>query len=161
MANSFMQIPELPGLPTDPYKGWIPIKSISHGIAVEISKFDRAAPRQLGHSEHSEITVKKNLDAASLPLRVFCSEGRMIPEVAFAFSREDEKDIYLKLELKQVYVSEMEIDVDDGEDPEESIKLNYQTIDWKFRPKLKGGKLGDWMQTGWDRLAKKPTTPVP
>jgi len=153
MSNTFMQIPDLPMIGgEDGSKMWIPIKSISQGITQEVSKFEKGKPRQLGKSDHNDFEAKKVMDKSSPFLYVICSDGRLISAVNFAFSRSDEKDIYLKMELKRVYIVELTTEVDDGEEPEETLKLNYEAIEWKYRPKLKGGKLGEWIQLGWDRL---------
>jgi type VI secretion system Hcp family effector len=157
MANSFMQVPDLPGLTPEEAKAWIPIKSISATVKVDSGKFEKGKPRVVGRSDHDELSVKKPLDRTSLALNMACCEARLIPAVNLAFKREDEKEIYLKCELRDVYIADMEISVDDGEAPEESLKLNFRSIEWKLRPKLKGDKLGDWVQVGWDRQEGRPT----
>jgi type VI secretion system Hcp family effector len=157
MANSFMQIPSIPAAGADD-KGWIPIKSLAFSAKVEIGKFDKGRARPIDRCQHDVLTVKKPFDRSSLFVSIFCSQGRLLPAVNLAFSREDEKDIYLKCELKNVLISELEVEVDDGSDPEETLKLDYQSIEWKFRAKLKGGKLGEWMHVGWDRATEAAMT---
>ncbi len=147
-----MQIPSMPS--DDPKKAWIPIKSIAHGIAAEIGKFDQGKPRPVNRSEHNELEVKKQMDLSSLYLATCINEGQVIPLISFAFSREDEKDVYLKCEITDSYITEISLDVDDGETAEESVKLSYTSITWKFRPKIKD-KLGDWVQMGWDRQKRR------
>jgi len=157
MPNSYMQIPVIPAAGPDD-KGWIPIKNLNFSMKTEIVKFDKGRPRQLDRCQYDVATVKKPYDRASLFLAVFISQGQMLPAVNMAFSREDEKDIYLKCELKNVLISEYEFEVDDGADAEETLKLDFQSIEWKFRPKLKGGKLGEWVHAGWDRLSESAVT---
>ena len=150
MPSSFLQIADLPSAGAED-KGWIPVKNVTLGMTTEIGKFERGKLRQVNTSEHNDIEVKKPLDRSSLFLNVACSDGRLLKSVGLAFSREGEKEIYLKVELKNVYVSEIGLDIADGEDPEETVKFNYESIVWKFRPKLKSGQMGNWLQSGWDR----------
>ena len=157
MSNSFMQVPDLPGLTPEEAKAWIPIKSVSQSIKVETGKFEKGKPRAVGRAEHEDLEIKKPFDRTSLALNLACCEARLIPALNLAFKREDEKEIYLKCELKDVYIADLEVSVDDGEAPEETLKVSFRSIDWKFRPKLKGDKLGDWVQAGWDRQEQKPT----
>jgi len=149
---SFLQVPEIPTWADDPQRGWIPIKSISQNVTLEVTKFEKGRLRQTNRSEVNELEFKKVFDRASLFLYAFAAEGRMIAAMNFAFSREDEKDIYLKCELKNIYIAEHGIELDDGEDPQDSFKVNFESIDWKYRPKTKGGKLADWLHVGFNRL---------
>jgi type VI secretion system Hcp family effector len=157
MPNSFMQIPAIPPAGAED-KGWIPVKNLSFSMKTEIIKFDKGRARQLDRCQYEVATVKKVYDRSSLFLAIFISQGRMLPAVNLAFSREEEKDIYLKCELKNVLISELEFEVDDGSDPEETVKFDFQSIEWKFRAKLKGGKMGEWVHAGWDRLSEGAMT---
>lgn len=162
MPNTFMQIPDLPVIAgEEAAKWWIPIKSISQGITMEVSKFERNKLRQVGRSEHNDFEVKKVIDRSTPTLNIVAAEGRLLSAVNFAFSRSDEKDIYLKIELKNVYIAEITLEVEDGDEPEETIKLNYESIDWKYRHKSKSGKLGEWIVAGWDRLEYRETAAKP
>ncbi len=149
---SFLQIPEIPAWSDDPQRGWIPVKSISQNVTLEITKFEKGRPRQPGRAEVNELEFKKTFDRASMFLYAFASEGKLLSAVNFAFSREDEKEIYFKCELKNVYIAEQGIELDDGEEPQESYKLNFESIDWKYRPKTKAGKLADWLHVAFNRL---------
>jgi type VI secretion system Hcp family effector len=149
---SYLQIPEIPAWADDPQRGWFPIKSISQNVTMEITKFEKGRLRQLNRAEVNELEFKKVFDRASLFLYGFAAEGKMLAAVNFAFSREDEKEIYFKCELKNVYIAEHGIELDDGEDPQDSFKLNFESIDWKYRAKGKSGKLADWQQVGFNRL---------
>lgn len=155
MSNSYMQIAGYTAHPEDPKKGWIAIKSIAYGITAEIGKFEQGKPRQINRSEHNELEVKKPMDRSSLFLSQQANNQTVIKQITFAFTREDEKDVYLKCEITDCYITEISIDVDDGEDPEESVKLSYTSLTWKYRPKIKGDKLGDWEVMGWDRQKRK------
>ncbi|HEV2971895.1 MAG TPA: type VI secretion system tube protein Hcp [Pirellulales bacterium] len=158
MPSTFLQIADLPAAGAED-KGWIPVKNVSLGITTEVGKFERGKARQVNTSEHNDIEIKKPLDRASLFLDVACSDGRVLKSVGLAFSREGEKEIYLKVELKNVFVSEIGLDIADGEEPEETVKLNYESIVWKFRPKLKSGQMGNWVAAGWDRSELREITP--
>lgn len=148
---SFLQIPEIPAWAEDPQRGWFPIKSISQNVTLEITKFEKGRPRQTNRAEVNEFEFKKTFDRSSMFLYGFAAEGKLISAMNFAFSREDEKDIYLKCELKNVFIAEHGIELDDGEDPQDSFKLNFESIEWKYRPKTKGGKLADWLTVGFNR----------
>ncbi len=154
MPNTFLQLADLPSAGAED-KGWFPVKNVSGGVTAEIGKFERGKARTINMSEHNDLEVKKGLDRASPFLNVSCSDGRVLKSVSLAFSRDGEKDIYLKLEMKNVYVSEISLDIADGEEPEETVKFNYESIVWKLRPKLKSGQLANWMQAGWDRAEGK------
>lgn len=154
---SYLQIPELPAWSEDPQRGWIPIKSISQNVTLEVTKFEKGRARQTVHPESNEFEFKKVFDRASVFLYAFASEGKLLAAVNFAFSREDEKEIYLKCEMKNVFITEHGIELDDGEDPQDSFKLNFESIEWKYRPKTKGGKLGDWLHVGFNRQENQVT----
>ena len=154
MPNTFLQIADLPSAGAED-KGWIPVKNVSSGVTSEIGKFERGKARVVNLSEHNDMEVKKPMDRASPFLSVCCSDGRLLKAVTLAFTRDGEKEIYLKLEMKNVYVSEVSCDIADGEEPDETVKFNYESIVWKFRPKLKSGQLGAWVQGGWDRSEGK------
>jgi type VI secretion system Hcp family effector len=148
---SFLQIPEIPAWSDDPQRGWIPIKSINQNVTMEITKFEKGRPRQPNRAELNELEFKKEFDRASMFLYAFAAEGKLISAMNFAFSREDEKEIYFKCELKNVYIAEHGIELDDGEAPQDTFKLNFESIEWKYRPKTKGGKLAEWIQVGFSR----------
>ncbi|MDZ4780779.1 MAG: type VI secretion system tube protein Hcp [Planctomycetia bacterium] len=155
---SFVQFPEIPSWADDPQRGWIPVKSISQNVTLEITKFEKGRARQTNRAEVNELEFKKIFDRSSMFLYAFVSEGHLLSAVNFAFTREDEKEVYLKCELKNVYIAEHGVEVDDGSDPEESFKLNFESIDWKFRPKNKAGKLGDWLHVAFNRQDHSVTT---
>lgn len=154
MPSTYLQIPDLPSAGAED-KGWIPVKNVSLGMTTEISKMERGKIRQVNTSEHNDVEVKKPLDRSSLFTNIACADGRLLKNVALAFTREGEKEIYFKIEMKNVYVSEVGVDIADGEEPEETIKFNYESVVWKFRPKLKSGQMGAWLQAGWDRAELK------
>jgi type VI secretion system Hcp family effector len=153
---TFLQIVDLPA-GTFEDKGWLPVKSISQSVTTEIGKFESGKARQVAYSEAADLEVKRTFDRASLFLQSTCSSGEVLKAVNLVFSRSDEKEFYLKIEMKNVYISEFGVDISDGEDPEETVKFNYESVVWKFRPKFKSGKLGEWMQAGWDRFERKAT----
>jgi len=157
MPNSFLQLPDLPSAGAED-KGWFPVKNVSLSVANEVGKFQSGKPRSIGYSEHEAVEVKKALDRASVFLSLAASDGRVLKTVNLAFNKEEEKEFFLKLELKNVYVAEIGLDVADGDDPEETVKFNYEQIVWKVRPKLKSGKFGDWVQGGWNRMEQKEVT---
>jgi type VI secretion system Hcp family effector len=155
MSNTYMQIPSLVDKGSDdPFKGWFDIEGASHSIALEVTDFNETRDRlRTGEKvSHEVMEVKRKMDAASPALYVLVSQAVPIPVVHLAFRREDEKEIFLKYELRNVLITELSISVDDGEVPEEELKLNYQEIIWKFRPKLPNNTYGNWIRRGWDRL---------
>ncbi|HEX3998599.1 MAG TPA: type VI secretion system tube protein Hcp [Pirellulales bacterium] len=155
---TFLQILDLPA-GTFEDKGWLPVKSISQSVTTEVGKFEASGKaRHVPYSEAGDVEVKRTFDRGSLFLQSTCSSGELLKGVNLVFSRADEKEFYLKIEMKNVYISEFGVDISDGEDPEETVKFNYESVVWKFRPKNKAGKLLDWMQAGWDRFERKPVT---
>lgn len=154
---TFLQIVDLPAGQFED-KGWLPVKSITSSVTTEIGKFEGGKARDIPYSEAGDLEVKRVFDRASLYLQSVCSSGELLKGVNLVFSRADEKEFYLKIEMKNVYISEFGVDISDGEDPEETVKFNYESVVWKFRPKNKAGKLLDWIQAGWDRFEKKALT---
>ncbi len=150
MPNTYLQLADLPSAGAED-KGWLPCKNVSTGVSIEIGKFERGKLRTLARSEHADIEVKRLMDRASPFLHVCGSDGRMLKTVSLAFSKDGDKEIYLKLEMKNVYVSDISLDISDGEEAEETVKFNYEQIVWKIRPRLKSGQLAPWVSAGWDR----------
>ncbi len=152
---TFLQIVDLPAGAFED-KGWLPVKSISNSITTEIGKYEQPGKaRNIPYSEAGDMEVKRTFDRASVYLQSCCATGELLKGVNLVFSRADEKEFYLKIEMKNVYISEFGVDISDGEDPEETVKFNYESVTWKFRPKNKAGKLLDWMQGGYDRFERK------
>ncbi|HEY1065384.1 MAG TPA: type VI secretion system tube protein Hcp [Pirellulales bacterium] len=154
MPNSFMQIPNLPPEYTDEAtKGWIDVKSCGFEQEMEIQDFadSKAKVRNAAKATLANMEVQKLLDKTSIWLMLACASGEVIPEINFSFRREDEKELYLKYELKDVLIQSLSRSLDDGEHPSETLKLNYRQIIWKFRPKKKDDTLGEWIIAGWDR----------
>lgn len=157
MPNSFLQLPDLPSAGAED-KGWFQVKNVSLSTATEIGKFESGKLRSVAYSLHEAVEVKKGLDRASVFLNLAASDGRVLKAVNLAFNKEEEKEFFLKIELKNAYVAEISWDVADGDDPEETVKFNYEQIVWKVRPKLKSGKFGDWVQGGWNRMEQREVT---
>ncbi|QGJ71664.1 Hypothetical protein PBC10988_33710 [Planctomycetales bacterium 10988] len=152
MAHSFMHISDLPKEAVDPeFKNWIDIKGASSGMDVEFEDFTatRNRLRTLNKLNMEAIEVTRSVDRASLYLRLWCAMRKNIPSITLAFRRESDKELYLKYELQDVAFVGYSYSVDDGESPEETIRLNFRTIVWKFREK-KDDKWGSWMKVGFD-----------
>ncbi len=156
MSNSYMQIPSLSDKGgDDPFKGWVDIEGASHGIEMSVTDFNETRDRLRTAEKvvHQVMEVRRKMDASSPALYILVSSGQTLPVIHLAFRREDEKEIYLKYELRNVLISELGISVDDGENATEELKLNYQEIVWKYRAKLPNNTYGPWIRRGWDRLA--------
>lgn len=154
MPNTFMQIVDLPAEAVDETtKGWINIKSCSLEMNIEINDFvdSKARQRTTGKLNLGELEVRKQVDRTSPVLYVYSCTGLIIPAININFRREDEKDFYLKYELKDIIIASISTSVDDGEHPDETLKLNYREITWRFRPKIKDDQWGNWVAKSWDR----------
>ena len=154
MPNTFMQIAGLPDDAVDNItKGWVNVKSASFDMSIEIADFKdtKGRTRSTGKNSMGDLEVKKQVDRSSPALYVLSQGGQVLPQVSINFRREDEKDFYQKYVLKDVILASISVSIDDGEHPDETLKLHYREITWSFRPKNKDGTYGEWVSRTWDR----------
>jgi len=133
------------------YNGWMDIKGVSCELAVEFEDFtpSRKKDRMVTKMTHEAIEVERMVDQYSFALRFFCCRTESLPEVNIAFRREKDKVIYMKYELKNVLITSISYKADDGEPPEETLKLHYGEIHWKFRRRQADKSWTPWTHRAW------------
>ncbi len=115
---------------TAQYVGWITCHSFEFGASNNSrATTAQGANRQGTHSEISEITITKSLDAASLRIFGDALYGNARSLVEIAFTRADQNNTaYMVIKLSSVRVSGSSIS-STGDRPTEKVTLNFGTIE--------------------------------
>lgn len=154
MPNTFMQIAGLPDDAVDEVtKGWVNVKSVGLEMSLEIVDYKdtKTRERSINKVNLGDLEVKRQVDRSSPALYILCLRGLPLPSVTINFRREEEKDFYQKYVVKDVLIISINTSIDDGEHPDETLKMHYREITWSFRPKNKDGSYGSWVTRTWDR----------
>ena len=110
----------------------------------------KAAPGDL-HFTHT-------YDKASPILAKKCAQGVHFPSVVVTArkSGEGQKD-FLKITMKEVFISSVQSSGSSGGDIGESVSMSYGAIDFSYKPQDAKGGLGGEVKFGWDVKTNKIT----
>lgn len=146
----------------DAHADWIEILSYSHGVNQPTS----ASPSSGGGAtsercNHSDFSIVKAIDKASVPLVLACCDGTHLGEVLLELCRSGgNKEKYMTYKLTNVVVSNVRPGGASagGETlPLEEISFNYGKIEWEYKQqKRDDGTVAGSVAGGWDlQLNKK------
>lgn len=140
-------------------KGWIQLNSISQTITRAIAEGRTGNARHRSGVVLEDITIEKELDKSSPYLIKAVCAGSVFNKVEIELctmssdpSGAGELLPYLKFKLDRVKVTSYEFSgsgTDDGEIPTETLKLNFDEIEWYYQQYKDENELGDFSQTGW------------
>ncbi len=149
--------PTLPGESTDiQYPKWVPVLSVQHGMTLPAT--NSPGGTTTGISQHSDVSVQKNLDSTSPSLNLLVNGVttglpviKPIDYVTIDFRTAGATPIvFYRMELYNVTITSVSVS-SGGDVPMESVSLKYQRIRWSYRT-YANGKAGPTQTTGWDLI---------
>ncbi len=113
-----------------------------------------------GKAEFSDITIRKRVDRSTPKMLKAAASGDHIPKIVLVSRKAGGKGgqvDYLTVSLGDVFISGYQSDAGIGGDsiPQESIKLNYATIKYEYKPQKPDGSLEGSVTAGYDRHLNK------
>jgi type VI secretion system secreted protein Hcp len=131
-ANIFLQIDGIKG--NSKVQGGtdqIEVFSFSHGISFPMTsgeRSDQGDDRQ-GRVRHEDFTIVKKADDASPNLLLNCSSGKLLGKATLRIMGNDKKKIF-SFEMEKVFITSVSVSGGPGDDPIETVTLNYASIKW-------------------------------
>jgi len=162
MANIFLQIDGAKGETTDEkFKDQIEVMSFDFGIDQPASS--SASSRgggTTGTAQFHNMSITKEVDAASPKLKEFCATGKHIDKCVMTVCRDagdGQRVEYLKYTLTNTIISRYSISGGhNGSLPVENIGLDFGKIEWEYTPqKRAGGQGGGKIAGGHDLQTNK------
>lgn len=121
--------------PVKGHEGQIALTSVYSGINTPVAGTPMTGTR-MGRLVLSEVTVTKNMDAASIRLREMAAKGTVSKtvEITYCKSVKEKEQCYYTLTLRDVLITNVDHGMSAGEvDPTESVTLNAQSASWKYQ----------------------------
>ncbi|HEX9278619.1 MAG TPA: type VI secretion system tube protein Hcp [Casimicrobiaceae bacterium] len=124
-----------------------------------------------GRSKFAGVRLRKNVDAASIPVLLACATGHNISEARFTFRRGAGRFEFYKVTLEQVLVTHVAQRAGTGVQYPlsfdalnagssndgfiDEVTLDFSRIRWEYRVQRPDGAIGTTMTGGWDVAANK------
>jgi type VI secretion system secreted protein Hcp len=104
-----------------------------------------------GKADPGDFSFMHLYDKASPNLAKKCAQGLHFKEVTVTSRKagEGQKD-FLKITMKEVFVSACQPGGSAGGDIAESVSMSYGSIDFAYKPQDETGKLGGEVKFGWN-----------
>lgn len=104
-----------------------------------------------GKANPGDLHFTHNYDKASPVLAKKCAQGVHFPTVVVTSRKagEGQKD-FLKITLKEVFITSVQPSGGGGGDIMESVSMSYQSIDFAYKPQDEKGGLGGEVKFGWN-----------
>ena len=131
-SNIYLKIAGIDG--ASKVKGFekqIEVFSFSHGVSFPMTsgaRSDEGDDRQ-GRSHHEDFTIVKKADDTSPNLFLHCSSGKLLSNATLSIMGNDQKKIFA-FELEKVFITSVSVSGGPGDDPIETVTLNYASIKW-------------------------------
>lgn len=103
-----------------------------------------------GKVSMQDFTFSMRMCKATPKLLLHCANGKHIPSALFTARKAGEKQQeYMKIKFSDILVSSYQTG-GGGEEPLESISLNFSKIEFEYREQKADGTLDGPIPTGWD-----------
>ena len=104
-----------------------------------------------GKANPGDVHFVHRYDKASPVLAKRCADGKHFGTVTLTArkSGEGQKD-FLKVELKEVFITSVQPAGSSGGDVTESVSMSYGDIEFKYKPQDEKGGLGGEVKFGWN-----------
>ena len=104
-----------------------------------------------GKAIPGDMHITHHYDKASPVLAKKCTEGKHFPSVVVTArkSGEGQKD-FLKITMKEVFITSVQPAGSSGGDILESVTMSYADIEFAYKPQDGKGGLGGEVKFGWD-----------
>lgn len=132
------------------HKGEIEVLSWSWGVSNASGAVSGGGSGK-GKAQAQEFHFVHNYDKASPVLAKQCTSGKHFKEVVMTGRKagEGQKD-FLKVTMKEVFVSSVQPGGSSGGDIVEQISLSYKDIEFAYKPQDDKGGLGGEVKYGWN-----------
>jgi type VI secretion system secreted protein Hcp len=151
--DMFLKIDGIKGESADhKHKGEIDVVAWSWGIAAPATHSASPTGQNTGRLVIHDISITKKLDLSSPLLLQHATNGRYIKEVTLVVRKSGEKGgEFLKIKLSNVRVAQVKNHgVGPGEGIMEEVTLNFEKVEYEYRPQAADGSLGPPVNFGWD-----------
>lgn len=104
-----------------------------------------------GKAQPGDLVIMHTYDKASPILAKKCAQGRHFPTVVMTARKagEGQKD-FLKITMKEVFITSVAPSGSGGGDIMESVSMSYGQIDFSYKPQNEKGGLGGEVKFGWN-----------
>ena len=111
-----------------------------------------------GKANPGDFNLMHTYDKASPVLAKKCAQGTHFKEVVLTARKagEGQKD-FLKVTMKEVFITSVQPAGSSGGDVMESVSMSYGSIDFAYKPQDAKGGLGGEVKFGWDTKTTKIT----
>ncbi len=134
--------------------GWCEITDLGQGFEQKASPSPASqGEMDTSKSTHSEISISKNMDQASLKLMRHCWKGTTLKKVeihCFRAAPGDQPLNYFQIELEQVIIKEFDFKSSEGDLITEDLKLVADKATYCYRPMDKKGVPGSPYRAHFD-----------
>jgi len=131
------------------HKGEIEVLSWSWGVSNSAGLSGGGSGK--GKASPGDFTFMHLYDKASPVLAKQCVSGKHFKEVHLTARKagEGQKD-FLKVTMKEVFVTSVQPSGSSGGDLAESVSLSYKDVEFAYKPQDSKGGLGGEVKFGWD-----------
>lgn len=148
----YVKITDIPGTSTDNGRtDWIKLTSFSEGLSVALPASTGGAARAGGKANFQDISLTKQIDAASIKLREAAVSGKRFAQVEIELVRAGQQpSVAYRIILKNVALTSVSGSFASGDPGQESVSMTYDEISWGFTPGGAGSKAGGEVNAGWN-----------
>ena len=134
------------------------IRVFSWGWSVSQAGLVAGAGSGKGKATPGDLVFTHNYDKASPVLAKKCAQGVHFPTVALSARKAGagQKD-FLKVTMKEVLVTSVQVGGQDGGDLLESVTLRYGAIEFAYKAQDAKGAVADEVKFNWDIKSSKIT----
>lgn len=131
------------------HKGEIELYSWSWGVSNQA--FTGGGGSGKGKAQPSDLTIVKRMDKASPTIAKHCATGKHFTDAVLtaAKSGDGQKD-FLKVTLKEVFITNYQVSGSSGADLTESVTMSFGDIEIGYKPQDEKGGLGGEVKFGWN-----------
>lgn len=136
------------------HKGEIELLSWSWGVSN--ASMGAGGGSGMGKAQGGDLHFTHPYDKASPVLAKKCIQGVHFPSVVMTSrkSGQGQKD-FLKITMKEVYITSVQPAGSSGGDITESVSMSYGSIEFAYKPQDAQGQLGGEVKFSWDTKTTK------
>ena len=144
-TSTYLNIDPIKGESTDTaHKDWIEVESFNCGVSQPLSGPSGTGGRAAARADFDPFCVTKTTDKSSVDLNLYCAQGKHIAKLELEVCQETgEKVCYLKYELENVMVQQINLSGGGSMKPMETVVLVYDKICWTYNAVNNEGSAGD------------------
>jgi type VI secretion system secreted protein Hcp len=138
------------------HKGEVEVLSWSWGVSNASNVAGGGSGK--GKANPGDFNIVHMYDKASPVLAKKCAQGAHFKEVVLTARKagEGQKD-FLKVTMKEVFITAVQPSGSQGGDIAESVSMSYGSVDFAYKPQDEKGGLGGEVKFGWDVKTTKIT----